>query len=191
MARGHERRGGAGRADPCPRRQRPRQRRRSRPGDTQAAGPPPRSGLRCTGGGPRPTPAAPSPAAPSAPGKAGRPGLAEPVMPAVSCHEAARPGEPSPPSRCGGRRPAVRLRGPDPDPAWALVAACAVCGREASGFGYVHELAARTATRATASARSAASRPARRSPGGQRHDRQDRPGAAGDQGRPALPSPRS
>ena len=35
-------------------------------------------------------------------------------------------------------RPAPRPRGPDPD--WAGARPCALCGREARGFGYVHRL---------------------------------------------------
>jgi hypothetical protein len=31
-------------------------------------------------------------------------------------------------------------RSPGPDPEWAYVQPCAICGREARGFGYVHQL---------------------------------------------------
>jgi hypothetical protein len=51
------------------------------------------------------------------------------------------------PARRDGRRrsrpcpppePSPRRRGPDPK--WADIRACAVCSREARGFGYVHQL---------------------------------------------------
>jgi hypothetical protein len=51
------------------------------------------------------------------------------------------------PAKGGGRRrsrptpppePSPRRRGPDPE--WADIRPCAVCGRESRGFGYVHQL---------------------------------------------------
>jgi Family of unknown function (DUF6511) len=42
------------------------------------------------------------------------------------------------PDPASSPEPSARAGGPDPE--WALVRPCAICSREARGFGYVHQL---------------------------------------------------